>query len=234
MTNKLLYPCDPARTAISDTWQDHKDRPNYKGNPGTDIYSLTRENETVYAAKGGIVVFIGWDSTGYGNCLLIDHGDGWRTRYAHLLDYVVCDGQKVKTGEIIGYMGKSGNSTGIHLHFEAWKNGRNVDPMLYVTHEKEAVEEPGEDKPVFVLPLSFNWLCCPTGKVVTTIPLKMREGPDQSYKRVGWLYPGCFVSIVGYEQVGADIWVKIGMFNSIDYYAAMYWRGNVYIEIVPE
>ncbi|HZU86498.1 MAG TPA: M23 family metallopeptidase [Anaerolineaceae bacterium] len=73
----------------------------------------------IYAVDDGVVVYSGWNNWGYGNVVVIDHGGGWQSLYAHLMDgwFVGC-GTSVARGAIIGYMGSTGNSTGPHLHFE--------------------------------------------------------------------------------------------------------------------
>jgi murein DD-endopeptidase MepM/ murein hydrolase activator NlpD len=96
---------------------------------GLDIAAVTGKN--VYAYTDGRVVETGWNG-GYGNCILIDHGNGLKTRYAHLSKIFVRIGQRVGTGERIGAVGSSGNSTGPHLHFEVIKNGRTQNPLNYL------------------------------------------------------------------------------------------------------
>ncbi len=85
----------------------------------------------VYAYTDGRVVAAGWNG-GYGNCILIDHGDGLQTRYGHLSAIYVQVGQKVGTGVKIGAIGSSGNSTGPHLHFEVIKHGQTKNPLNYL------------------------------------------------------------------------------------------------------
>jgi murein DD-endopeptidase MepM/ murein hydrolase activator NlpD len=85
----------------------------------------------VYAYTGGRVVERGWNG-GYGNCIVIDHGNGLKTRYAHLSKIYGRIGQKVGTGDKIGAVGSSGSSTGPHLHFEVIKNGRTKNPLNYL------------------------------------------------------------------------------------------------------
>lgn len=82
----------------------------------------------VYAIKDGVCTVSGHDAS-YGNCVSIDHGDGLMTRYAHMSVVAVTDGQSVTAGEIIGYVGSTGNSTGPHLHFEVRQNGTPIDPL---------------------------------------------------------------------------------------------------------
>ncbi len=72
----------------------------------------------IYATDAGTVVYAGWNTWGYGNLIVIDHGNGWESRYAHLSQINVVCGQNVGQGEVIGLMGSTGNSTGPHLHFE--------------------------------------------------------------------------------------------------------------------
>lgn len=94
---------------------------------GTDFVS---DQRGILASDNGKVVFAGWKS-GYGNCIIIDHGNGFETLYGHLSKLGVREGEVVKKGEKIGVMGSTGNSTGVHLHFEIIKNGRQQNPMKY-------------------------------------------------------------------------------------------------------
>ncbi|MCB2179723.1 M23 family metallopeptidase [bacterium] len=76
------------------------------------------EGSAIYAADTGVVVYSGWSDYGYGNLVVVDHGNGWQTAYAHLLYSSVTCGQSVYRGDTIGALGTTGNSTGPHLHFE--------------------------------------------------------------------------------------------------------------------
>ena len=93
---------------------------------GVDIGAA--DGATVIAADGGTVVTAGW-SGGYGNCVMIDHGNGYTTLYAHLSSITVGSGQAVSRGDTIGYVGSTGVSTGPHLHYEVRQGGGTVDPM---------------------------------------------------------------------------------------------------------
>lgn len=84
-------------------------------------------NRTIKSADNGVVVFAGWDG-GYGNKIIVDHQNGYRTVYAHLSSIHVNVGQTVPKGSQIGVMGSTGNSTGIHLHFEVYRNGALINP----------------------------------------------------------------------------------------------------------
>ena len=86
---------------------------------------------TVMASSGGTVVRAGWVGS-YGYVIYIDHPDGRQTRYAHLSKILVTVGQKVKQGEKIALSGNTGVSSGPHIHFEMWINGKRVDPLKYI------------------------------------------------------------------------------------------------------
>jgi murein DD-endopeptidase MepM/ murein hydrolase activator NlpD len=83
------------------------------------------------AADGGTVIYAGWLG-GYGNLVVLDHGNGLSTAYGHQSDIVVGVGQSVAQGQLIGYVGSTGHSTGPHLHFEVRVNGSPVDPLGYL------------------------------------------------------------------------------------------------------
>jgi len=87
---------------------------------------------TVYAARAGKVVHVGWAPTGYGYTVIIDHGSGLRSLYSHLKGEWVHLGDRVRRGDIIGALGSTGNSSGPHLHFEIRKGGQRVDPLPYL------------------------------------------------------------------------------------------------------
>ncbi len=99
--------------------------------PGLDISG--RLGTPVKAPARGVVVFNGVDG-GYGNTLMIKHGNGLATRYAHLQQVAVKEGDSVKRGDTIGFMGTSGRSTGPHLHYEVRLNGVCVNPERYIVN----------------------------------------------------------------------------------------------------
>ncbi len=84
----------------------------------------------ILAAASGTVTTAGWVS-GYGNYTVIDHGGGTMTAYGHQSSILVSVGQHVEQGQLIGYVGSTGNSTGPHLHFEVYQNGSTVDPKSF-------------------------------------------------------------------------------------------------------
>jgi murein DD-endopeptidase MepM/ murein hydrolase activator NlpD len=95
---------------------------------GIDIAGVS--NRTIMAADNGKVTTVGWQRF-YGNYIVIDHDNGYKTLYAHLSSFGVSEGEIVKKGDSIGVMGSTGRSTGIHLHFEIIKNGKVVNPIGY-------------------------------------------------------------------------------------------------------
>ena len=92
----------------------------------------------IHAAASGIVWYAGW-SVAYGNVTLIDHGDGLMTMYAHQSRFALHKGDGVVAGDVIGYVGSTGYSTGPHLHFEVHINGTNYDPMGWFGRSKSVV-----------------------------------------------------------------------------------------------
>jgi hypothetical protein len=92
------------------------------GKPGTPVF----------ASDKGTIVFSGWNNWGYGNLVVIDHGNGWSTFYGHLQEIYYDCGEIVRQGDVIGELGSTGNSTGPHLHFEIHKDGRSLDPQIQI------------------------------------------------------------------------------------------------------
>lgn len=96
--------------------------------PGIDMSNLS--GPPVSSADGGTVVVAGWpDNYGYGNRVIVDHGNGYQTLYAHLSNIYVGVGQVVSRGQVVGQMGSTGRSTGTHLHFEIRYKGVAVNPL---------------------------------------------------------------------------------------------------------
>ena len=110
----------------------------YRTHPifGTTIYHSGIDigvdyNTPIHAADGGTVILAGWCG-GYGNAVIIDHGNGLQTLYGHNTSVAVSEGQTVSQGQVIAYSGSTGYSTGPHCHFEVRRNGEAVDPMGYL------------------------------------------------------------------------------------------------------
>lgn len=84
----------------------------------------------IYATGDGVVEKVGW-AGGYGRTIMINHGYGYKTRYAHCSKYNCRKGQKVKRGDLIGFVGNTGQSSGPHLHYEVFKNNRQINPVNF-------------------------------------------------------------------------------------------------------
>lgn len=100
---------------------------------GLDIAAGGIYGQPIIAAADGTVTFSGGDDTGYGYHVMIDHGNGYSTLYGHCSSLAVSSEQYVSQGDVIGYVGSTGNSTGPHLHFEIRVNGVQTDPLGYVS-----------------------------------------------------------------------------------------------------
>ncbi len=116
MSSKFGYRTDPFKGHRA--WHNGVD---FAGKEGADVV----------AVASGVVTWSG-ERNGYGQMIELDHGEGYITRYAHNKKNLVNVGDTVKKGEVVGQMGSSGRSTGPHVHFEVYKNGRAVDPASYI------------------------------------------------------------------------------------------------------
>jgi len=107
----------------------HPIKKSRKLHSGLDI--ATRPGKPVRVTADGVVSFSG-RSGGNGNLVAVEHGFGYTTYYAHNKKNAVNVGQVMKRGDIVAYIGSTGSSTGPHVHYEVWKNGKSVDPMPFV------------------------------------------------------------------------------------------------------
>ena len=98
---------------------------SYGRHQGLDL--TAPKGTPVRATADGVVIFAG-RSGDFGRLVVIDHGAGWETRYAHLKNIETKQGQRVKRATVIGTVGKSGNASGFHLHYEIWFGGKALDP----------------------------------------------------------------------------------------------------------
>ena len=108
----------------------------YDYNPAANHAAIDIAGDTgnpVYAADDGVVVYSGWSYSGYGNLIVIDHGNEWQSLYAHLNDYYVGCGESIFSGAVIGTVGNTGNSAGDHLHFELMYGTAKVNPWNFLT-----------------------------------------------------------------------------------------------------
>lgn len=150
----ILTRDEPAESGV---WGEGKCAPVYSGPVGTGVftwpavqtylsgYDFSPEinhwgidvagdlNDPLYAVDNGVIVYAGWNDWGYGNVIAIDHGNGFQSLYAHLESWAVGCGAYVYQGDIIGYMGTTGNSSGPHLHFELiGENFGRLNPHHYL------------------------------------------------------------------------------------------------------
>jgi murein DD-endopeptidase MepM/ murein hydrolase activator NlpD len=125
---KSLLP-DNDRTRVSSDYGIRQDpfTGDLKFHYGLDIPA--QEGTPVHPVRKGTVVFSG-EQPGYGNVVIIDHGDGFMTKYAHNMSNLVQRGEEVTPGSVIAQVGCTGKSTGSHLHFEVLYKGKHVDPRL--------------------------------------------------------------------------------------------------------
>lgn len=119
-TGTFIYPVN-SRNYTQFYWYSH---------PGLDI--ALPEGSAVVASDTGTVTFAGWNIYGYGNLIVVNHGNGYETLYAHLNGINVVPGQIVYQGNIIGSTGNTGNSSGPHIHFEIRTNGVQDNPCWYI------------------------------------------------------------------------------------------------------
>ena len=128
VTGNLVWPSYCTYITSRQGPRTHPITGEYRNHGGTDIGASY--GSAIYAADSGTVVRSadGWNG-GWGNYVMIDHGNGMQTLYAHMSSRAVSVGQTVSRGQTIGYVGSTGMSTGAHLHFEMYINGSRIDPQ---------------------------------------------------------------------------------------------------------
>jgi LysM repeat protein len=107
----------------------------YDYSPSSNHWGIDLDGETgdpIYATDAGVVVYAGWNDYGYGNMIMIDHGDNWQSLYAHLESLWVGCGESVGQGQTIAAMGSTGKSSGSHLHFEIMHGVSKVNPWDFL------------------------------------------------------------------------------------------------------
>ena len=134
--NKLSETTFVAGTPITKGWMSS--RFGYRADPFTGrstwhagVDFAGKDGSDIVAVESGVVTWA-TDRYGYGNLVEINHGNGYKTRYAHCKEIKVSVGDVVRKGDLIALMGSTGRSTGPHVHFEVYKNGRSVDPAAYI------------------------------------------------------------------------------------------------------
>ncbi|MBL0743950.1 M23 family metallopeptidase [Chryseolinea lacunae] len=143
-----LYAAIPAIQPISNKqlvalasgfgWRTHPIYKVKKMHTGIDFAASI--GTPIYATADGTVAEVKVQFSGYGKSVEVDHGFGYRTRYAHMHDFAVRAGQNVKRGDLIGYVGNTGLSTAPHLHYEVLIKGSQVDPVHYFYNDLSAAE----------------------------------------------------------------------------------------------
>ncbi|MBN2487284.1 MAG: M23 family metallopeptidase [Bacteroidales bacterium] len=129
---------DLTRTASGWGWRIHPIYKIRKFHEGMDFTAPSGAD--IYATGDGVIAVVESSHRGYGNKIIIDHGFGYRTLYAHLLAFNVKVGQKVKRGDVIGKVGNTGLSTAPHLHYEVHLNNKKVNPVNYYFNDLSAEE----------------------------------------------------------------------------------------------
>lgn len=111
--------------------------PNRK-KPHLGLDLAARKGSAIYASHDGTVIYTGREFHGYGRLIMIEGQQGWASLYAHLSKINIKQGDRVKKGDLIGLMGSTGHSTGVHLHFEIRTSAGPVDPLMYLPTGKSA------------------------------------------------------------------------------------------------
>jgi murein DD-endopeptidase MepM/ murein hydrolase activator NlpD len=136
---------DLRRTASGWGWRIHPIYKIRKFHYGMDFTAST--GTEIYATGDGVIDLVDNSLRGYGKRIIIDHGFGYKTLYGHLSEFNVRKGQKVKRGDVIGFVGSTGTSTAPHLHYEVLKNNEKVNPVHYYFNDLSAEEF---DKMIFI------------------------------------------------------------------------------------
>ena len=122
---------DPKKYRLSSSFGYRKDPFSGRSKRHTGVDFALKPGNPIYATGDGVVESVKFELFGYGNQIVIDHGFGYKTRYAHMKTIGVAEGMKVKRGDCIGLSGNSGRSSGPHLHYEVLYKGSHVNPANY-------------------------------------------------------------------------------------------------------
>lgn len=126
-----LVPVDYKYVSSAFGYRIHPITGVYKFHSGVDLAGGGINGKPIYATRSGVVSYSGWYGSG-GWTVKVDHLDGYVSIYMHMTRYIVSEGDYVTAGQVIGYVGSTGGSTGPHLHFEIRYNGKAVNPMDYI------------------------------------------------------------------------------------------------------
>lgn len=129
---------DLSRMASGYGYRIHPIYKTRKLHTGMDFSAKT--GTEIYATGNGVITKVRRSKKGYGNHVVINHGYGYKTLYAHMSRYTVKKGQVIKRGEIIGYVGNTGTSVAPHLHYEVHKNGKKINPVNFYYNDLSSDE----------------------------------------------------------------------------------------------
>ena len=133
-STKFSFPLKYPGVHLTSTFGRRNLMGKWEGHGGADFSAGGIYGASIYASRGGTVIYTDpYCTTTYGKYVIIDHGDGYTTIYAHMSKILVSKGQTVSRGQVIGKVGSTGRSTGPHLHFEIRKDGERQNPMNYVS-----------------------------------------------------------------------------------------------------
>lgn len=222
--------------AVTQTFAEHEQRriqngwKNYNGGLDVAPYYGNNQNIPILAALPGYVTHASWTSTGYGNHVRINHGNGLETLYGHLEKITIKAGVDVKQGTYLGDMGSTGNATGRHLHFEVRLDGKPVDPEKYLSMQSPAApipETPAQESPKIDLPAIPG---LPQAQLVAGLDqLNVRTGPMIGAAIVRQLLPGQKVDVIrACKGDDGAIWLQIGF----EQFCAMLYKGTQFMEFV--
>ena len=131
-----IFPLKETEIKYISSYFGHRPDPIYKVEKFHSGMDFSAQLGTeAYATGDGVVLDVENGHWGYGNMVTIDHGFGYKTRYAHLQKAAVRKGQKVKRGQKVGYIGNTGKTTGVHLHYEVLKNDIQIDPINFLFND---------------------------------------------------------------------------------------------------
>jgi murein DD-endopeptidase MepM/ murein hydrolase activator NlpD len=135
------WPIDEARLTrgYSADPVPHPKKRKKRSHWGIDLAS--QKGTPIYASHDGMIVYSGKDFKGYGKMVLVEGENGWATIYAHLDKITAREGQKVRQGDLVGLMGRTGRVTGVHLHFEIRQNKDAYDPLLFLPNGEKVLEQ---------------------------------------------------------------------------------------------
>jgi len=161
----------------------------YKAHLGTDFGA--RRGTPILAAADGKVIFSGW-MRGYGNVIKIQHDDGYVTLYAHQSRRKAQEGEEVEKGQVIGFVGSTGRSTGPHLHFGLYKNGRAINPMRLIKFSSKGLSGKGKKaflrrKDIYTDIINKIFKEKRPSYIWNTVQKRSVSPKDKNYyKKIGW------------------------------------------------